>query len=147
VKIARDTPRPSPTTRLLDEQAGYPYPQPLTFEVSEAAIERIAVRAAEILDARWTKGTGRGPDPRFAPAGVAAGPYLTVREAADYLRAKPQRVYDLLSSRRLTRFKDGRRVLVSRTELDAYLSPNGSSRVAPLLPPAAQRRSASGLVA
>lgn len=50
-----------------------------------------------------------------------ASPYLTVREAADLLRAKPQRVYDLLSSGRLTRFKDGARVLVSRAELEAYL--------------------------
>jgi excisionase family DNA binding protein len=47
--------------------------------------------------------------------------YLTVPEAAEYLRAKPQRVYDLLSDRRLTRHRDGARVLVSRDELDRYL--------------------------
>jgi excisionase family DNA binding protein len=49
-------------------------------------------------------------------------PYLTVREAADYLRARPQRVYDLLSDGRLTRVKDGSRVLVARAELDAHLA-------------------------
>ena len=50
---------------------------------------------------------------------------LTVPEAAKRLRAKPQRVYDLLSDGRLTRHKDGSRVLVDRRELDAYL---GNSR-------------------
>ena len=49
-------------------------------------------------------------------------PYLTVEEAADYLRAKPQRVYDLLSDGRLTRVKDGSRALVARAEIDAYLA-------------------------
>lgn len=48
--------------------------------------------------------------------------YLTVEEAAAYLRAKPQRVYDLLSDGRLSRVKDGSRVLVARAELDAYLA-------------------------
>lgn len=49
-------------------------------------------------------------------------PYVSVAEAADILRAKPQRVYDLLSARRLTRYRDGARVLVSRAELDDYLA-------------------------
>jgi excisionase family DNA binding protein len=49
-------------------------------------------------------------------------PYLTVAEAAEYLRASRQRIYDLLTSRRLSRRKDGARVLISRAELDAYLS-------------------------
>jgi excisionase family DNA binding protein len=51
----------------------------------------------------------------------AASPYMSVDEAADYMRCKPQRVYDLLSARRLTRLKDGSRVLVKRAEIDAYL--------------------------
>lgn len=46
---------------------------------------------------------------------------LTIKEAAEELRAKPQRVYDLLSDGRLTRHKDGARVLVDREELNAYL--------------------------
>jgi excisionase family DNA binding protein len=48
--------------------------------------------------------------------------YLTVAEAAERLRAKPQRVYDLLSAGRIRRYKDGARVLVKRTELEAYLA-------------------------
>jgi excisionase family DNA binding protein len=53
--------------------------------------------------------------------GDPARRYLTVPEAAECLRAKPQRVYDLLSDGRLTRHRDGARVLVSRDELDRYL--------------------------
>lgn len=48
-------------------------------------------------------------------------PYMTVREAAAYLRCSRQRVDDLLSQRRLTRHKDGRRTLISRTELETHL--------------------------
>lgn len=61
--------------------------------------------------------------------------YLTVAEAAEHLRAKPQRVYDLLSARRLSRYKDGRRVLVARVELDEHLAREARSPVAPGLPP------------
>ena len=56
-----------------------------------------------------------------APAPPDPSPFLTVAEAAEYIRASRQRVYDLLSSRRLSRRKDGARVLISRAELDAYL--------------------------
>jgi excisionase family DNA binding protein len=51
----------------------------------------------------------------------SASPYLTVQEASEYLRCKPQRVHDLLSQGRLTRFKDGGRTLVSRAEIEAWL--------------------------
>jgi excisionase family DNA binding protein len=50
---------------------------------------------------------------------------LTVHEAAERIRAKPQRIYDLLSDGRLTRHKDGSRVLVSRRELDAHVGRGG----------------------
>jgi excisionase family DNA binding protein len=48
-------------------------------------------------------------------------PYLTTREAAEFLRCKPQRIHDLLSARRLTRIKEGRRTLVLRAELEGLL--------------------------
>jgi excisionase family DNA binding protein len=83
--------------------------EPLALTLPEEALEAIAARAAELLEER-------------RPALPPPSPYKTVPEAAEYLRAKPQRVYDLLSSRRLTRFKDGARVLVSTAELDAYLA-------------------------
>jgi len=52
---------------------------------------------------------------------ASAPEFLSVSEAAELLRAKPQRIYDLLSSGRLTRVKDGARVLVARAELEAWL--------------------------
>ena len=48
-------------------------------------------------------------------------PYLTVEEAAEYLRCKPKRVYDLCSQRRIDFCKDGSRTLLRRIDLDAYL--------------------------
>lgn len=49
-------------------------------------------------------------------------PYLTILEAAQLLRCKRQRVDDLLSQRRLSRYKDGSRTLVSRAEIDEYIA-------------------------
>jgi excisionase family DNA binding protein len=49
---------------------------------------------------------------------------MTIVEAAAYARCKRQRIDDLLSMRRLTRHKDGRRTLIRRAELDAYLNRN-----------------------
>lgn len=91
--------------------------------VPDGLVEVIASRAAELVLERL-------PTP-------SASEYLTVDEAAEFLRAKPQRVYDLLSARRLTRFKDGSRVLVSRRELAEYVA----GRVAPALPRRSQTRS------
>jgi excisionase family DNA binding protein len=53
-------------------------------------------------------------------------PYLTVCEAAEYLRCSRQRIYDLLSQRRLTRVKEGSRTLVSRDEIERHLKHQGS---------------------
>lgn len=84
--------------------------EPVTVTIPAATIETIAARAAELVLAEL--GSRR----------ASSAEYLTVAETADYLRCSPQRVYDLLSSRRLRRHKDGRRVLVPRHELDMYLS-------------------------
>lgn len=51
----------------------------------------------------------------------APSPYMSIVEAAEYLRCSRQRVDDLLCQRRLTRFKDGSRTLVSRDEVEAHL--------------------------
>ena len=61
----------------------------------------------------------------------AASPWMTVVEAAEYMRCRRQRVDDLLSKGRLTRHKDGARTLVARAEIDTYLageSPNRRER-------------------
>ncbi|MEJ7791831.1 MAG: helix-turn-helix domain-containing protein [Gaiellaceae bacterium] len=49
-------------------------------------------------------------------------PYATVAEAAEYLRCSRQRIDDLLSQRRLTRHKEGRRTLLSRAELERHVN-------------------------
>jgi excisionase family DNA binding protein len=104
----------------------------LTITLPPDAAEAIAQRAAAIVLERLSA------EPRIAE-------YLTVSEAAEYLRSKPQRIYDLLSARRLTRHKDGRRVLVSRVELDTYLAEGGSRPIAPTLPPIPQTRTTTGV--
>jgi excisionase family DNA binding protein len=81
----------------------------LSLPLPPEIVDAIAARAAAIALERL-RGEREAP-PRL----------LTVDEAAAVLRAKPQRVYDLLSDGRLTRRRDGRRVLVDRQELDAYL--------------------------
>src|SRR5262249_16007902 len=88
----------------------------VALKMSDYAMETIATRAAQILVANLDATT------------TTEMPYLTVQEAAEYLCSKPQRVYDLLSSRRLTRYKVGSRVLVLRAELDDYLG-RGASKL------------------
>lgn len=55
------------------------------------------------------------------PAAPAPPPYVTIPEAAELLHCKRQGVDDLLSQRRLSRYKDGSRTLVSRAEIDEHL--------------------------
>lgn len=81
----------------------------LTFALPAEAVEAIARRAAEII-----------LDEQSAKAETAS-PYVTVGEAADLLRTSRGRIDNLLSVRRLTRVKDGRRTLILRAEIDAYL--------------------------
>jgi excisionase family DNA binding protein len=52
---------------------------------------------------------------------AAGSPWLNVEQAAVYIAASPQRIYDLLSAGRIPKHKDGRRVLIRREDLDAYL--------------------------
>jgi excisionase family DNA binding protein len=59
---------------------------------------------------------------QLTPLPAAASPYMTIPEAAEFLRCSRQRVDDLLSQARLTRFKDGARTLVSRDEIDRHLA-------------------------
>lgn len=54
-------------------------------------------------------------------AATATSPFMTIEEAAAYLRCKPQRIYDLVWTGRISRHKDGSRVLIRRDELAAYV--------------------------
>lgn len=92
-------------------------------EVMAELVERVAVRAAEIVVERLDHTDGdRLP------------PYLSVDEAAELLRCKPQRIYDLRSSGVLTRLGDGSRALVSRAEIEAHLAGTRARDVAHPLP-------------
>jgi excisionase family DNA binding protein len=95
----------------------------MLLRLPDDVLEQIAKRAAEIVLEQQA-------------AAAPLSPYLNVDEAAEYLRCDRQRIYDLLSARRLSKKKDGSRVLLLREELDAYIG------VAPLLPPGS--RSGSG---
>lgn len=109
---------------------------PYTSEFYEQLVadvaERVLARLGNFADSRTPE--------------TAASPYMTVPEAAEYLRSRRHRVDDLLSQRRLTRFKDGTRTLVSRAELEAYVAAQ-SSGVAPTLPRRSQARTGSGTAA
>jgi excisionase family DNA binding protein len=109
--------------------------EPLSITVPEALVERIVERAVDKVLAILN---------RSADAS-ASSPYLTVNEAAAYFRCKPQRVYDLLSAGRLTRHKDGRRVLIARAELGSYLAGSRPSRVVPVLSPTGRSGLGKGL--
>jgi excisionase family DNA binding protein len=91
---------------------------PLALSIPEELVEEIATRAAAIvLEQR-------------RPAENGDSPYLTITEAAEFLRARRHRVDDLLSRGTLTRHKDGSRTLILRSELEAYMAgePTGRRR-------------------
>ncbi|MFN8110075.1 MAG: helix-turn-helix domain-containing protein [Thermoleophilia bacterium] len=81
----------------------------VTVQLTSVQLEVIAERAAQLLTARQ-------------PAPTAESPFMTIVETAAYLRARRQRVDDLLSQGVLTRVKDGSRTLIRRTEVEAYLA-------------------------
>ncbi len=81
----------------------------LTFELPESLLERLAERVAQLVLAQ------------LDVSGYSS-PWLDVNEAAEYLRCKPKRVYDLVGQSRLPVHRDGSRLLFDRAELDAYLA-------------------------
>lgn len=82
----------------------------ITITAPDTLIEAVAARVAALLAMQDTT----------APTHPIS-PYFTIPEAAEYLRCSRQRVDDLLSQRRLTRVKEGRRTLVLRSEVDEWL--------------------------
>lgn len=55
---------------------------------------------------------------RSAPPPRPASPYLTAEEAAELLRCRRRRIYELVGDGRLTRHGDGRRLLLRREEVE-----------------------------
>ena len=81
----------------------------LAFSVPDGLVEMIAQRAADIMAEK------------LAPATR----WLTIPEAAEHARCKPQRIYDLRSGGVLRKTGDGARALVDRQELDRLLEGGG----------------------
>lgn len=77
----------------------------LTIRLTEEQLAEIAERAAALVSAD-------------APA---VSPWLNVAEAAERLRCRKDRIYDLIALGKLHPRRDGRRVLLHRDDLDAYI--------------------------
>jgi len=75
----------------------------------DAVLEQLAQRVATILEERRST---------TDTLSQVRGRWLTVDQAAEYIGASRQRVYDLRSAGRLGRHADGRRALIDREELD-----------------------------
>ena len=83
----------------------------LALTVPAALVDAIAVRVVELLGERAATSSER-----------TQSPYLDVDEVAAYIRAgSKQRIHDLIHAGGLQPIRDGRRVLLRRTDLDAML--------------------------
>jgi excisionase family DNA binding protein len=85
----------------------------LALTIPDDLVERIARRAADLVAERDV------PAPQT---------WLTVAEAADYLRCPESRIYALTSARRIPFEKDGSRTLLNRDALDQWVRDGGGIR-------------------
>ena len=88
-------------------------------DLIDALADLVAERLAEKLAAE--EGEARAATPPDSPDRL-----LTVAEAAEYLRAKPQRIYDLIGQGRLEVERDGNRVLIRKAVIDRHLMNGGT---------------------
>jgi excisionase family DNA binding protein len=80
----------------------------LELQVPDAFVQAIADRVAELLTD--TLAGGSAPES-----------WIGVEQAAEHLACPTSRIYDLVSQRRLTPRRDGRRLLFKRSHLDAAI--------------------------
>ena len=90
----------------------------MNLELPDSMVEEIAARAAALVLEQ------------LQPTENGHSPFLTIAEAAEFLRAKRHRVDDLLSRGTLTRHKDGSRTLILRAELEDYMAGRPTGRAA-----------------
>lgn len=83
----------------------------LTVRLSDEQLAEIAAQAAALI-------------PTGAPA---ASPWLNVADAAERLCCRKDRIYDLIALGKLQPRRDGRRVLLHRDDLDAYIEGRGTT--------------------
>jgi excisionase family DNA binding protein len=79
---------------------------PFGLEIPDGLLDALAERVADHLA------------DRVVPAPAA---YLTVEEAAEYLRRPRSRIYDLVAAKRLRHRRDGRTLLFRHEDLDGCL--------------------------
>jgi excisionase family DNA binding protein len=96
----------------------------------EGVAERTATRVVELVEG-------------YRAATPALSPWLDVSEAADYLRCKPKRIYDVVAQSRLPVHRDGSRLLFHRDELDSYLNAADTSLTPSPDSPASRRSRAA----
>lgn len=77
----------------------------LTIRLADDQLAQIAERAAALVPAYPS----------------TASPWLNVADAAERLRCGKNRIYDLIALGKLHPRRDGRRVLLHRDDLDAYI--------------------------
>lgn len=77
----------------------------LTVTLTDEQLAQIAARAAALVPASTPE----------------VSPWLNVVDAAERLRCGRDRIYDLIALGKLHPRRDGRRVLLHRDDLDAYL--------------------------
>ncbi|HEV3071413.1 MAG TPA: helix-turn-helix domain-containing protein [Solirubrobacteraceae bacterium] len=80
----------------------------IELKVPDVFVQAIAERVADLL-ADTPRRAGR-PEP-----------WIGVNEAAEHLACPTSRIYDLVSQRRITPRRDGRRLLFKRSHLDAAI--------------------------
>ena len=88
-------------------------------------VELNGARVPLLLDAAALVAISAALAQQQAGGRVEPSALLSVAEAATLLRCKRQRIDDLLSQRRLTRVKEGRRTLIRRDEIERHLRGSG----------------------
>lgn len=83
--------------------------EPLELAIPPQLIEAVAQRVASLLAEQIPN---------------CPEPYFDVAQAAEYLAAKPRRIYELKAQGRLRHYQDGTRLLFRTEDLDAALLPS-----------------------
>ena len=83
----------------------------VTFTMGEEALEMLARRAADLVR-----------------EGMEDQGYMNLEKAAEFLDCGKDRVYALVSAKRIPFYKDGSRLLFDRGELREYVRRGGAKR-------------------
>jgi excisionase family DNA binding protein len=104
----------------MDQPTPKPTPSDSTMLVTMTAGQlRELIRAEVQLAIGTAKGASLNPE-----LGGSQNPYLTVRETADFARLAPSTIRLYIRKRQLKAQKVGRRVIIARSDIEAFLSRN-----------------------